>query len=98
MIIKEKYSFLSNSLTIELDGLNSASKKKLYIINYTKIKKQFFQEIKNYHKYPELVSIEEFAMNYSLGYHICHNIEDFFSKEAMYIEVKKFLESINFVA
>lgn len=98
MISKEKYSFLSNSFTIEGDGFSSLAKKKLYIINYTKIKKQFIQEIKNYHNHPELVSIEEFAMNYSLGYHICHNIEDFFSKESMFIEVKKFLESINFVA
>ena len=98
MISQEKYSFLSSSFACERDSFCSLERKKLYIINYTKIKKQFIQEIKNYHNYPELVSIEEFAMNYSLGYHICHNIEDFFSKESMFIEVKKFLESINFAA
>ncbi|RZS99059.1 hypothetical protein EV197_0263 [Aquimarina brevivitae] len=71
---------------------------KLYVLNYAKIKDQFRQEVNNYRNHPELINIEEFAMNYSLGYHICHNIEDFISKECMFLEVKKYLEGIHFFA
>ncbi|WP_299220977.1 hypothetical protein [uncultured Aquimarina sp.] len=89
---KEKFSFLKESLAILLNS------HKLYTINYSNIERRFAEEIENYKSYPELINIEEFSMNYSFGYHYSNNIDDMYSKEAMYIEVKSYLNNLKMCA
>lgn len=74
-----------------IDNLNND---KLYSINYSNVKRRFIEEIENYKNHPELINIEEFSMNYSFGYHSCHNIDDMSSKQAMFIEVKSYLSAL----
>lgn len=93
---------ITNNLSYKSDSIqqlkNCLSNLKLYSINYAKVKKQFLQEIENYKNFPHLVSIDEFSMNYAFGYHLYHNIEDARSKEAMFIELKNYLSSLNLAA
>ncbi|WP_298541968.1 hypothetical protein [uncultured Aquimarina sp.] len=89
---EEKFSFLNKALVIQLNN------HKLYTINYSNIERRFAEEIENYKNHPELISIDEFSMNYSFGYHSSNNIDDMYSKEAMFIEVKNYLETIKMCA
>ncbi len=68
---------------------------KLYAINYANLKRRFFEEIEKYKNNPELIDVEEFSMNYTFGYHFCNNIDDTYSKQAMFIEVKSYLSTLN---
>ncbi len=98
---KEEFSFLEGTWN-QLKKLNqkvnqlidNLNNEKLYSINYSNVKRRFIEEIENYKNNPELINIEEFSMNYSFGYHSCNNIDDVFSKEAMFIEVKSYLKTI----
>ncbi len=102
---KEEFSFLKgtrkqlkkfNSAINQLvDNLNS---EKLYAINYTNVRKRFLEEIENYKNSPELIDINEFSMNYSFGYHSCNNIDDMLSKQAMFMEVSRYLKAIKIAA
>ncbi len=101
MNTKEEFSFLIGSwkqlqkinekVNQLVDNLNNT---KLYAINYSNLKRRFTEEIENYKNNPELIDIEEFSMNYSFGYHSYNNIDDVYSKEAMYIEVKSYLRTL----
>ncbi|TSE06706.1 hypothetical protein [Aquimarina algiphila] len=101
MSAREEFSFLkdpwkqiqkiNNRVGQLIDDLNT---NKLYAINYSNLKRRFTEEIENYKNNPELIDIEEFSMNYSFGYHCYNNIDDVYSKEAMYIEVKSYLRTL----
>jgi len=100
---KEEFSFLEGTwkqltklnqkINQLIDNLNN---EKTYIINYSNVKRSFMEEIENYKNNPELIDIEEFSMNYSFGYHSCNNIDDVFSKEAMFMEIKTYLNTVKF--
>lgn len=89
---KEKFSFLNESLAIQLNN------HKLYTINYSNVEIRFAEELESYKNHPELIDIEEFSMNYSFGYHYSNNIDDIYSKEAMFIEVKSYLNNLKMCA
>lgn len=101
MNAKEEFSFLkgtkkqlqkiNNKVNQLIDDLNN---NKSYVINYSNLKRRFVEEIENYKNSPELINIEEFSMNYSFGYHCYNNIDDMYSKEAMYIEIKSYLRAL----
>ncbi|WP_271768864.1 hypothetical protein [Aquimarina algiphila] len=101
MSAREEFSFLkdpwkkiqkiNNRVGQLIDDFNT---NKLYAINYSNLKRRFTEEIENYKNNPELIDIEEFSMNYSFGYHCYNNIDDVYSKEAMYIEVKSYLRTL----
>ncbi len=101
MNTREEFSFLkdhwrqlqkiNNRVNQLIDDLNT---NKLYAINYSNLKRRYTEEIENYKNNPELIDIEEFSMNYSFGYHCYNNIDDVYSKEAMYIEVKSYLKAL----
>ncbi|MHA7055764.1 hypothetical protein ACWGOQ_0000985 [Aquimarina sp. M1] len=96
---KEKFSFLKRPLLLKLNNKDNQAfqrlpSHKLYVLNYSYIKRRFIEEIENYKTCPELIDINEFSMNYSFGYHFSNNIDNLYSKEAMYIEVKRFLKNL----
>ena len=98
---KEEFSFLKGTwhqvkkLNHKVNQLiNNLNNDKLYVINYSNVKRRFIEELKNYKNNPELIDIEEFSMNYSFGYHSCNNIDNMYSKQAMFIEVKTYLKTI----
>ncbi len=70
----------------------------LYILDYNDIKEQYKTNLLGYTKYPELVDIDEFSINYSFSYHqINEMLDNVESKEAMYREVKKYLKNLDLV-
>lgn len=101
---KEEFSFLkgtwnqvkklNHKVNQLIDNLN---RDKLYVINYSNLKRRFKEEIENYKNNPELIDIEEFSMNYSFGYHSYNNIDNMYSKQAMFIEVKTYLNTIKVI-
>ncbi len=99
---REEFSFLKGTLK-QLAKLNQSvnqliqnlNNDKLYAINYANVKGRFLEELKNYKNNPELIDIDEFSMNYSFGYHSCNNIDDLLSKQAMFVEVKSYLNTLN---
>ncbi len=101
MKYREEFSFLKGTWT-QLKKLNhtvnqlieNLNNDKLYAINYTNLKTRFIEEIEKYKHAPELIDINEFSMNYSFGYHYCNNIDDMRSKEAMFIEVKRYINNL----
>jgi len=101
---KEKLSFIRGTW-LQLKRLNNTvyqlinklNNEKRYAINYPNLKMRFIQEIENYKNYPELVCVEEFSMNYSFGYHYVHNIDDMRSRQAMFIEVKTYLNTLKLI-
>ncbi len=98
---KEEFSFLKGTLK-QLKKLNhkvnqlinNINNDKLYAINYSNVRRRFIEEIENYKNNPELIDITEFSMNYSFGYHYSNNIDDVYSKQAMFIEVKSYLKNL----
>lgn len=105
MKIKEKFSFVMESLKLGnsanpfFHSLKDHSRStKLYSINFSNVKSRFIEEIKNYKNHPELIDINEFSMNYSFGYHFLHKIDNMNSKEAMYLEIKDYLNSLKMCA
>jgi len=97
MIKKEEFSF-SKRTTKKLDPPIRCFKNKAFGINYSNVLNQYKEEIKNYKKYPELMDIAEFSMNYSFGYLFYNNIDDMTSKQEMFMEVKSFLENVKIAA
>ncbi|MDY8136974.1 hypothetical protein [Aquimarina sp. 2201CG5-10] len=98
---REEFSFLKGTWN-QLKKINNKVHQlikgihndKPYAINYSNLRKRFTEEIENYKNHPELIDIDEFSMNYTFGYHYSNNIDNVFSKEAMYIEVKSYLKTI----
>lgn len=94
-----KFSFLTTTSN-QVITLNpsSCTIEKRYSINYSMLIEQFTEELENYKNHPELIDIEEFSMNYSFGYHYSNNIDDVNSKEAMFIEIKDYLNNLRLSA
>lgn len=102
---REKFSFLEGSWKSAkkisknvyqlIEDLDTT---KLYVINFKNLKQQFSEEIENYKNHPELIDIEEFSMNYAFGYHCSKGIDSFYSKQAMFIEVKNYLYELKMCA
>ncbi|MGY3791768.1 hypothetical protein [uncultured Aquimarina sp.] len=98
---KEEFSFLkgtwkqikkiNDKVYQIIDGLDTH---KLYAINYKNLKQRFAEELENYKNHPELIDIEEFSANYVFGYHSSNNIDSMYSKQAMFIEVKSYLNNM----
>jgi len=97
MINKEEFSFLRETAK-KINHTIKCFKNKPFTINYSNVLTRYHEEIKNYKKHPELLDIDEFSMNYSFGYHFCNNIDDMTSKQAMFVEVKSFLQNIKIAA
>ncbi|MBW1298522.1 hypothetical protein [Aquimarina litoralis] len=97
----EEFSFLKGTWK-QLKKINSKVNRiiegldtnKLYAINYSNLKQRFAEELENYKNHPELIDIEEFSANYAFGYHSSNNIDSMCSKQAMFIEVKSYLNNI----
>ncbi|WP_027393296.1 hypothetical protein [Aquimarina latercula] len=94
---KEKFSFLKGSLSRKIN-MDTRNNNKLYAINYSNVERRFAEELENYKNHPELIDIEEFSINYSFGYHYSNDIDDLHSKEAMFIEVKSYLQNLRMCA
>ncbi len=102
---REEFSFLKGTWK-QLVKLNlsvyriieNLNNDKLYAINYSNLRKRFVEELEKYKSHPELIDIDEFSMNYSFGYHTYNNIDDMNSKEAMFIEVKRYINTLKMAA